>query len=463
MPASRPAGTNSKTIAVLPFTNLSERKEDEYFSNGMTEDVLAQLVKIADLRVISRTTMMQYKGAKKSLKEIGKELNARVILEGSVRRAGDQIRIVAQLIDATNDQHLWAETYDREFKQIFSIQSEIAQKIASSLQATLSPTEKERLAKPATVNTEAYTAYLQGRYFYDRRSKEDLEKAIGYFEQALQINPKYARAWVGLSETHSAQANYGYIPVGKGHQKARLEAEKALELDPNLADAHSQMGWIKRRYDWDWSGADESYQRALELDPGNAGVIRGAAGLARTLGRFDEAITLMRRSVELDPVSANLYLNLGLYAWYAGLLNESQTAYGKCLELNPQFPDVHSFIGLVFLEKGKPDSALAEIMRETETDWQLYGLALVYHALGKKKESDTALAELIRGYQDGDAYQIAEIYAYRGETDKAFEWLERAYNQRDGGLPSMKGNPLLRNIKKDPRYAEFMKKMKLPL
>jgi tetratricopeptide (TPR) repeat protein len=242
-----------------------------------------------------------------------------------------------------------------------------------------------------------------------------------------------------------------------------MEAQRALSLDPDLAGAHLQIGWIKRRYDWDWNGADESLQRALKLDPGNARIITAAAGLARTLGRFDEAVKLMHRSVELNPVSTSGYFNLGLYSSFAGLLDESQSALERCLELNPQFPGGHSAIGLVLLLKGEKESALEEILRETERDWQLYGLALVYHALGKKTESDSALAELVKGYQVEDAFQIAEIHAYRGETDRAFEWLERAYNQRDGGLPSLKGNPLMRGIERDPRYAVILKKMRLPL
>jgi tetratricopeptide (TPR) repeat protein len=223
------------------------------------------------------------------------------------------------------------------------------------------------------------------------------------------------------------------------------------------------MGWIKQSYDWDWSGADESYQRALKLDPGNANVINGAAVLAFTLARLDEAITLGRRSIEIDPVRIAGYSNLGLYTFYTGSLDESIAVYRQCLYLNPQYPGVHLGIGRVYLAKGKPDSALVEIMKESEPDLQIFGLALVYHTLGNRKKSDSALVDLIKGYQDWDAFQIAEVYAYRGEKDKAFEWLERAYNQRDGGLAEMKGDPLLRNIEKDSRYAAFMKKMKLPL
>jgi TolB-like protein/lipoprotein NlpI len=463
MPASHPARANSKTIAVLPFRNLTEQKEEEYFSDGITDDILTQLSKIADLKVISRTSMMQYKGTKKSLKEIGSELNAGVILEGSVRRSENQIRIVAQLIDANNDEHLWADTYDREYTHVFAIQSEIAQKIAASLQANLSAAEKERLAHPATANVDAYNAYLKGSYFVDRRSKEDYERAIGSFEQALTIDPNYARAWVGLARVHSSQADRGYVPVDEGYAKARMEAGKALELDPILAEAHAIMGWVRMSYDWDWNGADAAYKQALELDPGNPDVVGGSATLATTLGRFDEAMRLFRRAIELDPIRVRTHFNLGVAAYRAGRWEEAETAYRTVLELNPQFPSAHNYLGQVYLSQSKPKEALAEMHKEPEPFRHLYGLALAYCATGMQKEADAALAEVIDKNQDDAAFQIAEIYAYRRETDKAFKWLERAYKQRDGGLAEMKGDPLLRSIEGDSRYAEFMKKMKLPL
>lgn len=461
-PLSHPGKANSKTIAVLPFSNLSQQRDEEYLSDGMTEDILTQLVKIADLKVISRTTMMQYKGAKKSAKEIGNELKAGVILEGSVRREGEQIRVVAQLIDAATDAHLWGETFDREFKQVFAIQSEIAQKIAASLQARLSPAEQQQIAHPATVNPDAYTAYLQGRYFLDRKAKEDIEKAITYFEQALKIEPNYALAWVGLSLAHGTQADYSYVTVEEGYSKARIEGRRALELNPNIADAHTNMGWIQKNYDLDWAGADASFRRAVELEPRNAAAVRGASSLAFTLGRFDDAISLAERAVELDPLLPAGYYNLGSYEYYAGNLSKAEAAFTKALELWPQYPVAHMWLGRVYLAQAKPDAALATIQEEPDALWRTQGLALAYYALGKKKESDAALEAFVKEYQTPAAFQIAEVYAYRGESDKAFEWLERAYAQRDGGFSMMKGNPLLRGIEGDGRYVAFMKKIKLP-
>ncbi len=448
-----------KTIAVLPFVNMSSDPDQEYFSDGLSEELINVLAKNPKLRVTARTSSFSFKGVKADIKTIAEKLKVQHILEGSVRKSGNTLRITAQLIDVATDAHLWSETYDETMDNIFAVQDTISRSVAEAMKIVL--LRKENVTQRRETDPEAYNAYLLGKHFFYVRS--DLERATRYFRQVLSIDSGYAPAWVELSKIHSRQANDGDLPVDKGYQQARQEAEKALEFDPNLADAHAQVGFIKRRYGWDWSGADESYQRALKLDPGNAGVISGAAGLARTLGRFDEAVRLVRRSVELDPVSANWYLNLGLYSYYAGLLDESQSAYRKSLDLNPQSSGLHSAIGTIYLERGKPDSALGEMMKETETDWRLYGLALAYHSLDNKKESDIALNELVKGFQSEDAYQIAQVYAYRGESNKAFEWLERAYNQRDGGLPSIKGDPLLRKIEKDPRYAAFLKKMKLPL
>ncbi|HUI65796.1 MAG TPA: protein kinase [Bacteroidota bacterium] len=463
LPTSHITEANSKTIAVLPFANMNGNPEEEFFSDGMTEDILTQLSKIADLSVISRTSVMQYKATKKNIHEIGRELNAGVILEGSVRRAGDQVRIVAQLIDVKSDKHLWADTYDREYKQVFAIQSEIAQKIASSLQAKLSMAEKERLSNPSTTNVEAYNAYLQGRYFVDLQTKEDLEKAVGCFERVMKLDPNYARAWAGMATAHRSQADEGYVPVEDGYAKARKEIEKALELDPNLAEAHAIIGGMKRHYDWDWPGAEASLKRALDLDPGNTTAMLGLAELNADLGRFDEAITLYRKAITLDPLRTGAYIELSDITYCVGRLEEAEGAASKGLLLNPHYPWAHEMLGEIYLGQSKLEEAIAEMQRETNDGYRFEGLALVYHAMRKIKEADSALTEFIKGYQDVDAYQIAEVFSYRGESDKAFEWLDRAYTQRDPGLVFLKIDPLLVDIRKDPRYMKLMKKMKLPL
>ena len=359
--APAPAAATGKTaIAVLPFTNLSADKEQEYFSDGLTEELLNVLAKNPKLQVTSRTSAFSFKGKEVDIKTIAEKLNVTHVLEGSVRKAGNQLRITAQLIEVATDSHLWSQTYDRQMENIFAVQDDIAGSVAGALKVTL---EGGQTPKAQQTNPEAYNAYLQGRYFFDRRSKEDLEKAIGYYEQALQIDPNYARAWVGLSAVHSRQADSGYVPVDEGYAKARKEAEKALELDPNLAEAHARMGWIKRNYDWDWTGADAAYKRALELEPANADVVRGAAVLAARLA------VSMRRSRSAAGQSSSIrsvdrhHSNLGLHAYYAGRWEEAEAAFRKALELNPQYPGAHVYLGRIYLAQSKPERRLPRCRR----------------------------------------------------------------------------------------------------
>lgn len=452
---------NTRTaIAVLPFVNLSNDEDQEYFSDGLTEELLNVLARNPKLQVTSRTSAFSFKGSKIDIKTIAGKLKVTHVLEGSVRKAGDELRITAQLIEVATDSHLWSQTYDRRMDNIFAVQDDIAASVAGALKVTL---EGGQTSTAQETDLRAYDAYLQGRYFFDRRSKEDLEKAIAYYKQALQIDPGYARAWAGLSQVHERQGSWGYVPVEESYRKARNEAEKALELDPNLAEAHASLGDIMVSYDWDWNGADAAYKRALELEPGNADIVRDAAWPVLALGRFDEAIAVGRRAIELDPLRVESYNNLGFYALYAGRLEEAEASFRKVLELNPQYQSTHAYLGQIYLMQSKLKEALAEMQKEPVPALGVQGLALVYYAEGKRKEADAALAECVEQFQHEAAFQIAETYAYRGETEKAFEWLDRAYNQRDGGLANMKGDPLLRNLQRDPRWPAFLKKMKLPV
>ena len=445
------------SIAVLPFADLSPGKDQEYFSDGLAEELLNSLVKVQGLHVAARTSSFQFKGKNEDLRVIGQKLNVATVLEGSVRKQGQRVRISAQLIQVSDGFHLWSEAYDRDLTDIFAVQEEIARSVAGSLRVTLLG---EKPPSPRATSVEAYNAYLQGKYFYARRTKENLEKAIAYDEQAISLDRNYAPAWAALSKAQGFQAG-AYGPVQE-YSRAREAAERALALDPSLADAHAAIGEIKRHYDWDWAGADASYQRALALEPGNAEVVEGAAGPAASLNHFEEALSLCRRAVELDPLRASAQHALAFSAWWAGRLDEAEAAIRKALELDPQFPWGHTVLSRVYLARLHPHEALAEAERDTQPEFRLQGLALAYHALAQKQESDRALAELIARHQKGAAFQIAEVYAFRGEADAAFTWLERAYEQRDAGLAEMKGDPLLKNLERDPRYAAFLKKMHLP-
>jgi serine/threonine protein kinase len=460
---SQPDDTDSKKIAVLPFTNMNDDPADEYFSDGITEDILTQLVKIGGLKVISRTTMMRYKSSNKTLGEIAKELNTDVVLEGSVRYDSSQVRISVQLIDANKDEHLWAETYDKEFNKVFVIQSEIAQKIAEALHTTLSPKEKKQIEKVISSNSNAYNLFLQGRYFYARGTREDVSKAIDKFLEAISIDPNDARVWAALATAYMRQADKGSLNPDEGYAKARWAAENSLSLDNNCGWGHVVLGLILAFYDWDMIAAASEFRKALALEPGNVTIIGNMAHLARVLGRFDEAIALLKKAIDLEPITVTGYTNLGHCLMYTNRLEEAVVAYENAIELNPQYPAAHTFLGLVYLLQGKTDRAIYEIEQESDEGWRIYGLALAYYGVGLKKDADTTLTYLITNYQYESAFQIAEVYAFRNEIDLAFEWLEKAYTLRDVGLTVMKGDPFLKNIEEDPRYAVFMKKAKLPI
>lgn len=365
-------------------------------------------------------------------------------------------------MNATDGFNLWSETYDREMDDIFAIQADIARSVAEALKVALLGGEQKKSAARSP-KAPVYNAYLQGRYFRQLNTKEGLEKALRYFREALELDPGYAPAWTGVALAYGSLASEGYLPVADGYEQARQAAERALELDPNLGEAHAALAFIRRAYDWDWVGADASSRRALELEPGNGAVILGAARVASGLGRLDEALALTRRAATSDPLNVTIHYRLARYAYFLGRLDEAVASFKKVLELNPEYPAAHQDLSLVYLAQSRPEAALAEMQQEKRDLWRRYGFSLLYSALGRQKEADATLSEFVRHYQDTAAYQIAEVYASRGEVDRAFEWLERAYAQRDSGLSQLKGNPRFTRLESDPRYAALLEKMHLPL
>ncbi len=447
------------SIAVLPFVDMSPGKNQEYFADGLAEELLNALAKMPELRVTARTSSFQFKGKNPDPRVIGEKLNVASLLEGSVRKQGDRVRITAQLINASDGFNLWSETYDRNLKDVFAVQEDIARSVAGSLKVKLLGA---KAPSPQATTPSAYNAYLQGGYFHQKGTKENLEKAMSYYQQAIQLDPNYAPAWAELSRARFSRAVVflSWPELQVEASKAREEARRALTLDPNLARAYAALAFIKMTYDWDWDGANADIQQALALNPGDEQVIGNAAWLAASLNHFDEALRLRHRAVEMNPLSAGAYHILGFTAWWAGRPEEAVAAIQKALELDPGYPWLHTVLGYVYLAS-RPEAALAEAQREKLAAFHLQGLALAYHALGRTQESDQALTQLIATEQTGSAYQIAEVYAFRGQPNQAFEWLERAYAQRDGALTDVKGDPLLKNLEHDPRYHAFLKKMRL--
>jgi serine/threonine protein kinase/tetratricopeptide (TPR) repeat protein len=449
------------SIAVLPFVNLSPESNQEYFSDGLADELTNKLAKTPGLRVTGRTSSFQFKGKTGDYSVIGKKLRVRTILEGSVRKQGNQARVNVQLIKAADGFPLWSESYDRDMSDIFAMQDDIARAVTGALKIKLLG-EKAAAPSARSTNGDAYNAYLLGQYFLQSNKMENLGKAVGYFEQAVKLDPGYAKAWVGLAEARSGQAGADADSNAGSYRGAKEAAARALALDADLGEAHAAMAWVQQFADWDWNGADASYKRALALEPGNAIVISHAGILARILGHLDEATALGRRAMQIDPLHPGTQYNAGITLYYAGLYEEAIAAFRKALELVPEMALPHGFIGRVNLAQTRPREALAEAESEKYPALRLFGLALAYHALGRKQESDANLAALIAKFQS-PSYLMAEVYAFRGETDRAFQSLDRAYTEHDTGLAQLEGDPLLKSLAHDPRYTALLKKMRLPL
>jgi TolB-like protein/cytochrome c-type biogenesis protein CcmH/NrfG len=445
------------SLAILPFVNMSADPEQEYFCDGLTEELITKLSQIRELKVAARTSAFMFKGESADIREVGKRLRVENVLEGSVRKSGSQVRITAQLINVADGYHLWSETYDRQVEDILAVQEEIARSVAGTLQVTL--LGEKRIILEAG-NSEAYNAFLMGQYFYRQQTRESLEKAAGYYEQVVKLDPGFARAWAGLGATYAFQAGAGYVPPKKGYGRAKLAIKKALALDENLAYAHRVNGWIQMSYDWDWAAAEASYKKAISLEPGREDV--EMAQLAVALGRFEDAAAMARKAVELDPISVQPYATLALAYWYGGRWEEAVASYRKILEFIPDYPAIRSLIGQVYLSQSRPQEALAELVQVKDPFWRLPGLAMAYYLLGRMPESEAAQGEFIEKYQAGGAYNVAQVYAFWGDAGQAFNWLDRAYDQHDGGIFLVKVDPLMENLRHDARFHALVKKMRLP-
>jgi len=451
-------------LAVLPFENLTGDPNKEYLADGLTEETISQLGRLnpEQLGVIARTSVMGYKHKDERLDQVGRELSVQYVLENSLRENGNQMRLTAQLIQVKDQTHLWSQDYDYPAKDALNVEDDVARAVAQQIRVRLTSKKQAELAQSHPVNPEAFDAYLQGHYYFERVSDKDTDLAAKYFERATQLDPSYALAWVGFSRARKWQAVTGLIPREEGYPVARKAVERALALNPNLAEAHTQVGRIKQQVDFDWTGADASYRRAVELEPGSPETVRLAAGGAAILGRLDEALQLTRKAVDLDPLNAHSWAGLGEIEFRGGKLDEAAADLRKAHELRPDDFLSSLFLSEIYVMQGRPQDALPEIERVGYDPMRTFLYAIAYHALGRKKESDAALRELIAKYQAIDPYLIAEVYAFRNQSDEAFEWLDRAYAKHDDGLIDMKVAPLLKSLHNDPRFAALLKKLNLP-
>jgi TolB-like protein/Tfp pilus assembly protein PilF len=451
-----------KSIAVLPFADMSAAKDQEYFSDGLSEELLNLLSEIPELKVIGRTSSFSFKGKNEDLRIIGEKLGVAHILEGSVQKEGNKIRVTAQLIKAIDGSNLWSQKYDRDLKGIFELQDEIAGDVVEQLKLKLLAVPTAKVS--GNGNVEAYNLILQGNYFYDKLDKESVAKAVDFYRQALAIDSTNARAWERLANAVSRQAWQNYIDRNLGREQAKQAALKSIALDKDLAEGYVELGDQYLYSEFNWKAAEENYLKALKLEPDNPDILYSlGGGLYFATGRWDDAIKNMKRCIELDPLKPLSHLNLGNILSHAGRIGEATPYLKKALELNPQFQRAHLYLGRNYLVSGKTDLALKEIQQENLEVFRTFGMALVYHALGKKKEADEVLAIFMEKFQNEWNYLLAELYAYRGENDKALLWLETAYQNKDGWLVFLKGDPLMKNLKTDNRYKAFLKKMNLSL
>ncbi len=467
----RPAGAEAarqpqpvikeQSIAVLPFADMSEKKDQEYFADGMAEEILGVLAKIPRLTVISRTSSFQFKARDVDIKTIGATLGARYILEGSVRKAGVRVRITAQLIDTTDGARRWSETYNRDAGDLFNVQDEIAGSIVRALQLAVVGDE-EIPARVRPKNPAAYDLYLRGRQAFDRYNRDGFEQAGDLYQQALDLDPEFVPAVNALATVQLFIAQWGYVAPKIGYERARRSAQAGMKLDPHLAEPHIILAAVYFQYDWDWAAASNEINRAMELDPRDpqAHALRGLISLV--IGRLSEANSELNSALRLDPLSPSVSFNLGWVRFWSGHLPEAETAFRKALQISPTYESAHYYLGHVLMVRGELTEALTQMQQELDDESRLAGISSVQFAMGHRKESDAALAQLTKQAADDWASGIASLHAMRNEPDATFEWLERAYTQKDEDLYLIKGNPLFRNVARDPRYAGFLRKMNLP-
>jgi TolB-like protein/Tfp pilus assembly protein PilF len=462
---ARPASAKGdKSIAVLPFVNLSSDKEQEYFADGMTEEVIDLLANIPDLKVIGRTSSFQFKGRNPDLRAVGTTLGVNYVVEGSVRRSGERLRVTAQLINAEDGSHLWSDTYDKPVGDAFNVQDQVATDVARALQLSVGGAGYHS-GRASFKSAEAYDLFLRGLHAFNRYDKEGFESAAAYFQQVVELDPTSVLAAEWLADVQGNIASFGYGEPRETFERARRAAQRALALDPKSSEAYTDLASVEWQYDWDWSAAERDAKEALRLNPHNPSAIGTLGTVYATIGRWNESARLFESAISFDSLDPIWYSNLSNALYASGRMREAEAEARKFLQISPTFETGHSLLGYLLLAQGKLEAALSEMQQEQDDSYREFGLAMVYYAMRRRVESDAALAQLSQKHAEDHAYLVAGVYAYRQEPDKAFMWLERSYRQRDSGLNNIKGmqvDPLTRTLGLDPRFAAFLQKMNLP-
>jgi TolB-like protein/DNA-binding winged helix-turn-helix (wHTH) protein/Tfp pilus assembly protein PilF len=458
------------SIVVLPFQNLSGDSAQEYFVDGMTDALIGDLAKIGALRVISRTSAMHYKGTNKSLPEIAKELNVDAVVEGTVQRSGDRVHVRAQLIHAASDSHLWAADYDRDLRDLLDLQSEVARAIAGEVRIRLTPTEQRLLAPKRTISREAVDNYLQGRYFYNRRTEQDMRKAISFFERAINADPNYAQAYAGLADSYNqlGTAMIGVMSPLEARRTAETAAKKAVEIDNQVAEAHATLGFVNY-FNWNWATAEDEFKRSIELNPNYASAHSQYAYYLVARGRFDESLAEINRAQELDPLSLSISSSRGFILEQARRYEEAIEQLRRVIAIDPNHYQAHYSLALTYVANNQFDEAINAAERAVEVSERapaaLGVLGLAYGVAGRKREANQILSELLKLQTQRYVTPMAISFVYigLGNKDQAFAWLEKGYQERANHIAFFKVNPTVDPLRSDPRFADFLRRVGLDM
>src|SRR5579862_9545655 len=463
-----PAPAGIRSLAVLPLENLSGDASQNYFADGMTDELITDLAQISALRVISRTSVMVYKGAREPLPQIARELNVEAVVEGTVLRSGDQVRITAQLIEASTDKHLWSQSYEGEFRDTLALQNTVARAIADQIRINLTPQEQAALKNVKVVDPQAYESYLKGRYFWNKRTADGLKVALAYFNQSAEEDPKYAQAYSGLADTYALLGDWQYAVMTpkEAFPKAKASAVKALELDSSLGEAHNSLAFVLDGFDWDFESAGKEFRRAIELNPGYATAHHWYAWHLGVLGQYDDAIAEMRKAVNLDPLSLIINSDLAEILVLAHSYDESIQQSSKTIEMDPNFALAHNQLAQAYLQKQMYDEAVGELQKAVQLSGGssicLANLARAYGVSGKRSEALELLDKLKKRSNPGysNASEIAVVYASLGDKDQAMNWLEKGYEERFN--PGVLLRPGFDSLRSDLRFHDLLRRIGLP-